>query len=88
MSNPRQTFPYERGTSIFVRAATLNLLAQVKAPGETWTYLIERIVRGWAREHGITLVDNPTLENGLRIRQEGVTLPLFDKGGTKHERQG
>jgi len=87
MSKTRQTFPYERGTSIFVRASTLNLLAQVKAPGETWTSLIERIVRGWAREHGITLVDSPTLENGLRIRQEAATLPLFKKGVTEHERR-
>ena len=59
MSRQRQVFPYFRGTSIYVRPETLNLLAQVKLPGETWTGEIERVVRQWARDHGVELYDQP-----------------------------
>jgi hypothetical protein len=76
MRHKKQVFPYVRGTSIFVRPETLNLLAQVKGPGETWTYCVERLVRAWAREHGIILVDKPTVETVMRARQTVAATPL------------
>ena len=87
MRTQRQVFPYVRGTSIFVRPEALNLLAQVKLSGETWTMCLERIVRGWARENKVTLTDSPTELQGLRTRQALAWSPVAKNDIAKLERQ-
>lgn len=84
MSKRRQVFPYQKGTSIWVSAQTLNFLAQVRAPGETWDTCLLRIVARWAIDHAIALVESPTLENGLRTRQAAATVPLYQEGESEH----
>lgn len=79
MRTPRQHFPYTHGTGIFVHSATLNLLAQVKATGESWTMCVERIVRQWSKDRGLTLHDSPTVIESLQTRQAIDSLPLSDE---------
>jgi len=78
MRTPRQHFPYTKGTGIFVHAPTLNLLAQVKATGESWTMCVERIVRQWAKDRRLVLHEEPTIQESLEVRYK-MTQDEFKK---------
>ena len=88
MRKARESFPYTKSSSISLGEVALNLLAQVRAPGETWSKVVERLVRYWAVSHGLTVYEQPTLEQGLQARQDAGTLPLFtdkENGNGKHK---
>ena len=76
MRKKRQSYPYVRGASIFLSCTSLNLLAQVRGPGESWSSCLDRVVRGWALQHKIVLNQYPSLEEVIRVRQNAEQLPL------------
>jgi hypothetical protein len=81
MRRPRQQFPYTRGTAVVLNAGTLNLLAQVKAPGESWTQCIQRIVRDWASVHAIQLHEHPSILEVILARPRQQWDEISENGG-------
>jgi hypothetical protein len=70
MKRDRQSFPYETATSVLLQPAALNLLAQLKLPGEPWSTAIERIGGDWATAHGIKLSERLDPWDVFRVRTD------------------
>ena len=70
MGKKRDTFPYTVAHGVFLDVETLNLIAQVMIPTDSWTTVIRRIVKEWVAVTGREVFDDPTIERLLTIERE------------------
>ena len=70
MGKRRSCFPYTIGHGVFLDVETLNLIAQVMIPTDSWTTVIRRIVKEWVAVTGREVFDDPTIERLLTIERE------------------
>ena len=70
MGKRRSCFPYTIGHGVFLDVETLNLIAQVMIPTDSWTTVIRRVVKEWVGLTGAEVMAKPTLERMLIIERE------------------